>query len=72
MLEPQIDTTVRNYQATQKTFKTRSKILTRSDSTRLGPVTYLVDMNDDVVWRRQVDHIKPFQETSANEILSRG
>ena len=39
---------------------------------RLGPVIYLVDMNDGVVWRHHVDHIKPLQETSANEILSRG
>ena len=92
LLEPQLETTVRNHQATQKTphdnqAKSREcfvgqevmarnlrqgvKYLPGVIAQRLGPVTYLVDMNDGVVWRRHVDHIKPLQETSGNEILSR-
>ena len=32
---------------------------------RLGPLPFLVEVGDGIVWRRHVDHLKPLLETSA-------
>ena len=30
---------------------------------RLGPLSFLVEVDDGIVWRRHVDHLKPLLET---------
>ena len=30
---------------------------------RLGPLSFLVEVGDGIVWRRHVDHLKPLLET---------
>ena len=37
---------------------------------RLGPLSFLVEVGDGIVWHRHVDHLKPLLETSTGAISS--
>ena len=37
---------------------------------RLGPLTFLVEVKDGLLWRRHVDHLKPLQESPSTESTS--
>ena len=37
---------------------------------RLGPLTFLVEVKDGLMWRRHVDHLKPLQESPSTESTS--
>ena len=37
---------------------------------RLGPLTFLVEVKDGLMWCRHVDHLKPLQESPSTESTS--
>ena len=37
---------------------------------RIGPLTFLVEVKDGLMWCRHVDHLKPLQESPSTESTS--
>jgi len=48
-----------------RNFRPGTKYLPGVVVQKLGPLSYLVEMKDSVVWRRHVDHLKPLLENSS-------
>ena len=45
-------------------------MLTWSYGAGIGPITFLVEVKDGLMWRRHVDHLKPLQESPSTESTS--
>ena len=53
-----------------RNFRPRIKYLPGVVVRRIGPLTFLVEVKDGLMWRRHVDHLKPLQESPSTESTS--